>query len=194
MGAEIEVICRNKSSRDSADRNLELNYTKLMRLDRGRPKIRSKSYSNRLLIDFFNPNSALRSIVPTISIQIRTQIWIRNLKSMTEFDFIFKFISKIIEFDQKLSILVVIFDFFDQIQLFSIKLDNFWYKIEIGIQIWVRIRIEIVATIDRTGKFRSKKLIKSQFEYDLDRISAWPRLDRISLHTIGWSIRFESEL
>ena len=27
-------------------------WTKLMRLDRGRPEIRSKSYSNRLLIDF----------------------------------------------------------------------------------------------------------------------------------------------
>ena len=29
---------------------------KLMRLDRGRPVIRSKSYSNRLIIYFFDPN------------------------------------------------------------------------------------------------------------------------------------------
>ena len=33
-----------------------------MRLDRGRPEIRSRSYSNRLLIDFFDPNSVRESI------------------------------------------------------------------------------------------------------------------------------------
>ena len=57
------------------------------------------------------------------------------------------------------------------------KIKLFWY-------IWVRIRIEIVATIDWTGKFGLKKLIKSRFEYNLDPISGRPRLDRISLlHT-----------
>ena len=43
-------------------------YCKLMRLDRGRPEIRSKSYSNRPLIDFFDPNLPVRSIVATILI------------------------------------------------------------------------------------------------------------------------------
>ena len=86
-----------------------------------------------------------------------------------------------VEFDQKLSILVIIFNFFDQIQLFSIKFDDFWYKIKIRIQIWVRIRIEIVVTIDRTGKFGSKMSIKRRFEYDSDRILAGGRSNRISL-------------
>ena len=36
--------------------------SKLMRLDRGLPKIRSKSYSNRVLIDIFDPNLLLKSI------------------------------------------------------------------------------------------------------------------------------------
>ena len=45
-----------------------------MRLDRGRPEIQSKSYSNRLLIDFCNSIPAVRSIVATILIQIRTEI------------------------------------------------------------------------------------------------------------------------
>ena len=43
--------------------------SKLMRLDRPPAKTRSKSYSNWLLIDFFDPISAVRSIVATISIQ-----------------------------------------------------------------------------------------------------------------------------
>ena len=45
-----------------------------MRLDRGRPEIGSKLYSNQLLIDFFDPNLRVRSIVETILIQIRIQI------------------------------------------------------------------------------------------------------------------------
>ena len=49
-----------------------------MRLDRGRPKIWSKLYSNRLLIDIFDPNLAIRSIVPMISI--------RNLGSNSKLD------------------------------------------------------------------------------------------------------------
>ena len=43
----------------------------------------------------------MRLVVATISIQIRTQIGIQKLKSMSVFDFIFEFISKIVEFDQK---------------------------------------------------------------------------------------------
>ena len=53
-------------------------HIKRMRLDRGRPEIRSKLYSIRLLIDFFDPNLALQSIVATISIQIHTEILILN--------------------------------------------------------------------------------------------------------------------
>ena len=37
-------------------------HCKLMRLDRGLPKIRSKSYSNHVLIDIFDPNLFLKSI------------------------------------------------------------------------------------------------------------------------------------
>ena len=44
--------------------------SKLMRLDRPPAKIRSKSNWNQLLIDFYDPNSAVQSIVATI--------WIRN--------------------------------------------------------------------------------------------------------------------
>ena len=40
-----------------------------MRLDQPPAKIRSKSDSNRLLINFFDPISAIRSIVGTITIQ-----------------------------------------------------------------------------------------------------------------------------
>ena len=44
-----------------------------------------------------------------------------------------------------------------------------------------RIRIKIVATIYKKVELGSKKLIKRQFEYDLDRISGGPRSNRISL-------------
>ena len=44
-----------------------------------------------------------------------------------------------------------------------------------------RIRIKIDATIDRTGKFGSKLLIKTRFESDLSRFGDLSRLDRISL-------------
>ena len=47
---------------------------KLMQLDRPWAKFRSKSYLNCLLIDFFDPNLAVRSIVATISIQLRSTI------------------------------------------------------------------------------------------------------------------------
>ena len=60
---------------------------------------------------------------------------------------------------------------------------HFWLnsiQIESKIKIWIRIRIEIIATIDRTAEFGSKKSIKRRFEYDLDQISRWPWLDRIS--------------
>ena len=45
----------------------------------------------------------------------------------------------------------------------------------------VRIRIEIVAMIDRTAEIGSKKSITSQFEYDLNRILAGGLSNRISL-------------
>ena len=45
----------------------------------------------------------------------------------------------------------------------------------------VRIWIEIVTTIDRTAEIGSKKSIKSRFEYNLDRILAGGRSNRISL-------------
>ena len=51
-----------------------------MRLDWPPAKIRSKSYLNQLLIDFCDSIPAVRSIVATILIQIRTQILI--LKSI----------------------------------------------------------------------------------------------------------------
>ena len=63
----------------SHSRHIETVCSKLMRLDLGRPEIRSKLYSNRLLIDFFDPNLPVRSIVATISIRIRIQISIFNL-------------------------------------------------------------------------------------------------------------------
>ena len=44
-------------------------FTKLMQLNRLPVKIRYKSNSNRLLIDFNDPNLAVRSIVAPISIQ-----------------------------------------------------------------------------------------------------------------------------
>ena len=45
-----------------------------MQSNQGHAKIQSKSYSNRLLIDFCNSIPAVRSIVAMISIQIRSQI------------------------------------------------------------------------------------------------------------------------
>ena len=45
----------------------------------------------------------------------------------------------------------------------------------------VWIRIEIVATIDQTAEIGLKKLIKSQFESDLDPILAGGRSNCISL-------------
>ena len=44
-----------------------------------------------------------------------------------------------------------------------------------------RIRIEIIAMIDRTAEFGSKKSIKTRFEYDLERNLAQGRSNRISL-------------
>ena len=49
--------------------------SKLMRLDWGRPEIRSKSYSNRLLIDFFDPNLMLKCI------EMVAMIWIQTFMS-----------------------------------------------------------------------------------------------------------------
>ena len=55
--------------------------TKLMGSNRGWPKIRSKSYLNRLLINFFDPDLPVQSIVAMISIRIWTEIN-RKLKTV----------------------------------------------------------------------------------------------------------------
>ena len=62
-----------------------------MRLDRGRPEIRSKSYSNRLLID------TLRSKFSPGMHRNRRD----DSKSWSEFKYNFEFISKVVKFDQK---------------------------------------------------------------------------------------------
>ena len=100
---------------------------KLMQLDRPPAKIRSKSYSNCLLIDFCDSIPAVRSIVATISIQFRIQILILNsilyqktsmyikkvqlYRKLVQFDRKRRFISKTTIFDQ-------IRPIFDIIELF----------------------------------------------------------------------------
>ena len=49
----------------------------------------------------------------------------------------------------------------------------------------VQIRIEIVSTIDQTAGIESKKSIKSRFKFNLERISAQGRSNRISLLSSG---------
>ena len=61
-----------------------------------------------------------------------------------------------------------------EINQFSIKFDKNWPIVDLN-------RIEIVATIDRTAKFGSKKSIKRQFESNLERNLAGGRLHHISL-------------
>ena len=88
------------------------NCGKLMRSNRPPAKIRSKSFSNRLLIDFFNPNLLLKSIKIVATIQIRTQILILNLiyiKNWSKNDY----------YRPKMTI-------FDQNWQFSIKFDQFF--------------------------------------------------------------------
>ena len=72
--------------------------------------------------------------------------------------------SKIIDLYQKSSNLIEKVENDDQNQQFLIKFDDFWYKFESKVEFWHGFRIDIVATIDRTRKFGSKKLIKSRFE------------------------------
>ena len=48
-------------------------------------------------------------------------------------------------------------------------------------------RIKIVATIEPTAEIGSKKSIKSQFKYNLDRILDGGRSNRISLDA-GWNV------
>ena len=71
-----------------------------MRSNQGHAKIWSKSYSNPLLIDFFDPNLPVRYIVMTISIQIRTQK-VRILAKFIDFGRCFRYKSSFsIKFDQ----------------------------------------------------------------------------------------------
>ena len=62
---------------------------------------------------------------------------------------------------------------------------------EYKIEIWIRIWIAIITTIDRTAKFGSKKSIKSQFEYDLDQNLAGGLSNRISLDHVEHSQRYK---
>ena len=89
-----------------------------MRIDRLPFKIRSKSYSNPLLIDFFDPNLPVRSIVVTILIPIRT-IYIKYSSILYQKSLI---LSKIGQIWPKTLLELTIFD---QIRLFLIKFDNF---------------------------------------------------------------------
>ena len=68
--------------------------TKQMRLDRPPAKIWSKSYSNRLLINFCDLIPVVRSIVATISIRIRIQILILNLIYIENWSIMVKIIDK----------------------------------------------------------------------------------------------------
>ena len=78
-------------------------FSKLMRLDRPPPKYRSKSYSNRLLINFFDPNLLLKSIEIVATIRNLGPNLNLTLKSWSKFESYFKFISKMFEFDPKWS-------------------------------------------------------------------------------------------
>ena len=60
------ILCR---SAKSSFQEHQLQITKLMRLNRSKSTNRLYSWSNRLLIDFFDPNLAVQSIVATILIQ-----------------------------------------------------------------------------------------------------------------------------
>ena len=50
-----------------------------MRLDRLPAKIGSKLYSDRILIDIFDPNLPVRSIVATISIRFQVDNWSKSI-------------------------------------------------------------------------------------------------------------------
>ena len=86
-----------------------------------------------------------------------------------------------VEFDRKLSILVVIFDFLHQIRPIFDKIKFFWYKFEFKIEIRHGLRIVATISMDFSNKFGSEKSIKRQFKYNLDRILAGGRSNRISL-------------
>ena len=92
---------------------------KLMRFDRSPSKIRSKSYLNWLLINFFDPNLGVRSIVATISIRIQT-IYIKSSSILYQKSSI---LSKIGRIWSKTLLKLTIFN---QIQPFSIKIEDFW--------------------------------------------------------------------
>ena len=75
-----------------------------MRLDQGRPEILSKSYSNLLLIDFCDSIPAVRSIVATILIRIRTEInriWTEINRKRSIYIENCQFYRKLVKFDRK---------------------------------------------------------------------------------------------
>ena len=78
-----------------------------------------------------------------------------------------------VEFDRKSQI-------FDKNQRIFDKIVFFRYKFEVRFEFGPRFRIVATISIDFSNKFRSKMLIKTRFEYDLDRVFGRPRSNRIS--------------
>ena len=81
-----------------------------MRLDRGRPEIQSKSYSNWLLIDFFDPNLARSNL---LSRRFRFKFGPRLIENGRFVSKISRFHQKFVDFEPKLPI-------FDEIDKFLI--------------------------------------------------------------------------
>ena len=104
-----------------------------------------------------------------VDLYIKSIGYIKNWLNLIENDDIYQ------KRRPKLTVLAQIWPIFDKIDLFWIKIE---FKIKISVRIW-----SMVGTIDRTGKFGSKDLIKSCFEYDLDWILDGGRSNRISLVT-----------
>ena len=82
-----DLLLRSRPIMIKKNSNKKSVFNKLMRSNQGHAKIQSKLYLNWLLIGFCDSIPAVQSIIPTISIQIRTQIL--NLTSnLVEFDWI----------------------------------------------------------------------------------------------------------
>ena len=101
-------------------RNLrQVVYGKLKQLDRPPSKIQSKSFWNRLLIDFFYPNLGVPSIIATIAIRIWT-IYIESSSILYQKSLI---LLKIGQIWSKTGLKSTIFD---KIRPFLIKFEDFW--------------------------------------------------------------------